>query len=203
VLLCDETGTMIDGDDVMAIAARDMIEQGGLAEKTVVTTVMSNAGLDAFIQSCGGKTVRTGVGDKNVIDEMLRNGFNFGGEQSGHMIFRDYSTTGDGLVCALQILRIMRTNDKPLSRLAHCWTRYPQLVVNIRVREKKPFAELDGVLKLVEQAEAEVNPSGGRVLLRYSGTEPKARLLIEGRDSAVLERHAQKISEAIKRQVGA
>ncbi|MDB6022528.1 MAG: phosphoglucosamine mutase, partial [Pedosphaera sp.] len=190
VLLCDETGAMIDGDDIMAIAARDMLEQNQLAEKTVVTTVMSNNGLDAFIRECGGNTVRTAVGDKNVIDEMLRNGSNFGGEQSGHLIFRDYSTTGDGLVCALQILRIMKTSNKSLSKLARCWTRFPQLVTNVKVREKKPFEELDGVLKLVSQAEAAVTPEGGRVLLRYSGTEPKARLLMEGRDLAVLQQHS-------------
>ncbi|MDB6064173.1 MAG: phosphoglucosamine mutase [Pedosphaera sp.] len=203
VLLCDETGTMIDGDDIMAIASQDMLLQGSLAGKTVVSTVMSNAGLDAFITACGGTMIRTPVGDKNVIDEMLRHGFNFGGEQSGHIIFRDYSSTGDGLVCALQMLRIMKSCDKPLSKLARCWTRYPQLVTNVRVREKKPFGELDGVLQLVADAEAEVKPTGGRVLLRYSGTEPKARLLIEGRDSAVLEKHSQKICAAIRKQVGA
>jgi phosphoglucosamine mutase len=203
VLLCDETGTLIDGDDIMAICARDMLAQGSLAQKTVVSTVMSNAGLDAFVRAAGGAVVHTAVGDKNVIDEMLRKGFNFGGEQSGHLIFRDYSTTGDGLVCALQILRIMKSTDTPLSKLARCWTRYPQLTTNIRVKEKKPFEEMDGVLQLLAAAEAEVKPAGGRVLLRYSGTEPKARLLLEGRDSAALERHAQKISEAIKRHVGA
>ncbi len=203
VLLCDETGTMIDGDDIMAIAARDLLEQGTLVKKTVVATVMSNAGLDAFVTELGGKVVRTTVGDRHVIDEMLRHGYNLGGEQSGHMIFRDYSSTGDGLVCALQILRIMKAGDAPLSRLARCWSRYPQLVVNVRVREKKPFEQLDGVLQLVAQAEAEVSSTGGRVLLRYSGTEPKARLLIEGRDQSVLERHSQKICAALQKQVGA
>ncbi len=202
VLLCDETGTMIDGDDIMAIAARDLLEQGLLAEKTVVATVMSNAGLEVFVRDCGGKVIQTAVGDKNVIDEMLRHGYNFGGEQSGHMIFRDHSTTGDGLVSALQVLRIMKTAHAPLSKLARCWTRFPQLVVNIRVKEKKPFEKLDSVTELVRQAEAELKPTGGRVLLRYSGTEPKARLLLEGRDKAVLEKHAQKIGGAIKRQVG-
>jgi phosphoglucosamine mutase len=202
VLLCDETGTLIDGDDIMAVAARDMLEQKLLAEKTVVSTVMSNNGLDVFIRECGGNVVRTAVGDKNVIDEMLRNGSNFGGEQSGHLIFRDYSTTGDGLVCALQMLRIMKATDKPLSKLTRCWTRYPQLVTNVKVREKKPFDELDGLMKLVAQAEAAVKPEGGRVLLRYSGTEPKARLLMEGRDRAVLEEHSKRICEAIKKQVG-
>jgi phosphoglucosamine mutase len=203
VLLCDETGTMIDGDDIMAIAGRDMLEAGQLSEKTLVTTVMSNNGLDEFIKKHGGSVVRTAVGDKNVIDEMLRNGSNFGGEQSGHLIFRDYSTTGDGLVCALQMLRIMKTSDKPLSKLAHCWTRFPQLVTNVKVREKKPFEQLDGVMKLVEQAEDAVKAEGGRVLLRYSGTEPKARLLMEGRDLSVLEKHSKLICEAIKKHVGA
>ena len=203
VLLCDETGTMIDGDDIMAIAGLEMLEQGGLAKKTLVSTVMSNAGLTAAIIAKGGQVIHTPVGDKNVIDEMLRHGYSFGGEQSGHMIFGDHSTTGDGLVCALQILRIMKSKDQPLSKLAKCWTRYPQLVTNVKVREKKPFEQLDGVLQLVALAEADVKPGGGRVLLRYSGTEPKARLLIEGRDGAVLERHSQKICEAIKNQVGA
>ena len=202
LILCDEKGRLIDGDDIMAIAALDMLSEGTLAEKTLVSTVMSNAGLDAAIVAAGGKVVRTAVGDKNVIDEMLKCGYNFGGEQSGHMIFRDYSTTGDGLVSALQVLRIMKAKDKSLSDLSRCWVRYPQLVTNIRVREKLPFEELDEVLDLVKKAEAEVKPTGGRVLLRYSGTEPKARLLIEGRDGVVLERWSQKISTAIKRQIG-
>jgi phosphoglucosamine mutase len=203
VILCDERGELIDGDDIMAIASLEMLEQGTLAEKTLVSTVMSNAGLDAAIKAAGGKVIRTGVGDKLVIDEMLRSGFNFGGEQSGHLIFRDHGTTGDGLVAALQMLRIMRTTGKPLSKLAKCWTRYPQLVTNVKVREKTPFDKLDGVISLVEQAEAEVKPEGGRVLLRYSGTEPKARLLIEGPKQAVLEKWSKQICDTLKRQVGA
>ena len=146
--------------------------------------------------------MHTAVGDKNVIDEMLRCGLNLGGEQSGHMIFRDYSTTGDGLVSALQILRIMKAKDQPLSKLSKCWSRFPQLVTNVRVREKTPFEQLDDVTQLVSQAEADLKAVGGRVLLRYSGTEPKARLLVEGRDSAVLEKWTRKIAEAIKKQVG-
>lgn len=203
VLMCDETGGLVDGDDIMAIAALEMLAHNTLAEKTLVSTVMSNAGLDAAVNAAGGKVLRTGVGDKLVIDEMLRGGFNFGGEQSGHLIFRDHSTTGDGLVAALQMLRIMRSTGKSLSQLAKCWTRYPQLVTNFKVREKTPFDQLDGILNLVEQAEAAVKPDGGRVLLRYSGTEPKARLLIEGRDQAVLDKWSKQICEAIKRQVGA
>jgi len=203
VLLCDENGNLIDGDDIMAIAALDMLAQKTLAEKTLVATVMSNAGLEAVIKSAGGKMVRTAVGDRNVIDEMLRHGFNFGGEQSGHLIFRDFGTTGDGLVAALQMLRIVKARQTPLSKLAKCWTRFPQLVTNVRVREKIPFEQLDGVLKLVAQAETELKSAGGRVLLRYSGTEPKARLLLEGRDAKVLEKWSQKIISAIQKQIGA
>src|SRR5215469_225129 len=181
VLLCDETGNLTDGDDILAIAGLDMLAQKTLHDKTVVATVMSNAGLSAAIEAAGGRILHTPVGDKNVIDEMLRNGFNLGGEQSGHMIFRDHSTTGDGLVAALQILRIIKSKGEPLSKLAKCWTRFPQLVTNVVVREKRPFAELDGLSKLVAEAEAELKAQGGRMLLRYSGTEPKARLLVEGR----------------------
>src|SRR4051812_6453526 len=187
VLFCDETGQLIDGDDVMAIAGLEMLEQQTLSEKTLVTTVMSNAGLEAAIIKAGGRVVPTAVGDKNVIDEMLRNGFNFGGEQSGHLIFRDYSTTGDGLIAVLQVLRIMRSKGVSLSKLAQCWTRFPQLVTNVVVREKKPFESMDGVSALIAQAETELKKAGGRVLLRYSGTEPKARLLLEGQDPAALE----------------
>jgi phosphoglucosamine mutase len=202
VLLCDENGELIDGDDIMAIAALDMLAQGTLADKTLVATVMSNAGLDPAIASAGGRIIRTGVGDKNVIDEMLRGGFNLGGEQSGHLIFRENATTGDGLVAALQILRIMKQRGEPLSKLKQCWTRYPQLVTNIKVREKKPFEQLDGVLNLVAQAETVVKPQGGRVFLRYSGTEPKARLLMEGPDGQVLRDWSQRIADAIKKHVG-
>jgi len=202
VLLCDEKGKLVDGDDIMAIAALEMISEKTLVEKTLVSTVMSNAGLEAAIKKAGGKMIRTAVGDKNVIDEMLRNGFNFGGEQSGHLIFRDFSTTGDGLVAALQILRILKTKNLPLSKLAKCWTRFPQLVTNVKVREKIPFGQIDGVTKFVADAEKELKTQDGRVLLRYSGTEPKARLLVEGRDAKVLKKWSQKICGAIQKQIG-
>jgi phosphoglucosamine mutase len=203
VLLCDETGNLIDGDDIMAIAALEMLAEKTLAKKTLVATVMSNAGLEAAITNAGGKMLRTAVGDKNVIDEMLREGFNFGGEQSGHLIFRDHGTTGDGLVAALQILRILKTSGTPLSQLARCWTRFPQLVTNVKVRAKTPFAQLDGVNRLVAEAEKDLTAQGGRLLLRYSGTEPKVRLLVEGRDADSLAAWSQKICGAIQQQIGA
>ena len=203
VQLCDERGTLIDGDDIMAIAGLDMIKNNSLVEKTVVATVMSNAGLEAALRAAGGRMIRTPVGDKHVIDEMLKHGYNLGGEQSGHLIFRDYGTTGDGLVAALQILRIIKTQGVPLSRLAACWTRFPQVITNVRVREKVPLEQLEDVMALVKQAEAQVQQQEGRLLLRYSGTEPKARLLMEGRDRAVLEKWSCDIGEALRRRVGA
>ena len=203
VLLCDEAGQLIDGDDIMAIAALEMLRENSLAGKTLVSTVMSNAGLEAAIIAAGGRMIRTSVGDKNVIDEMLRNGYNFGGEQSGHLIFRDYASTGDGLVAALQILRIMKARNQPLSKLAQCWTRFPQLVTNVKVREKIPVEKLEGVTALVAQAEAALAAQGGRLLLRYSGTEPKIRLLVEGRDMAGLKTWSDQICDLIRKQIGA
>jgi phosphoglucosamine mutase len=203
VLLCDETGRLVDGDDVMAICGLELMAEGVLKEKTVVATVMSNAGLEAVIRQAGGRMIRTPVGDKHVIDEMLRNGCNLGGEQSGHLIFRDYSTTGDGLVAALQILRIMKIKNKPLSELAKCWKRFPQVLHNIPVREKRPLESLDGVMDLMGEVEAELKAVGGRALLRYSGTEPKARLLLEGPNQVTLEQWSTRIGEAIKRHIGA
>jgi phosphoglucosamine mutase len=163
---------------------------------------MSNAGLDSAIKAAGGQVVRTPVGDKYVVDEMLKSGYNFGGEQSGHLIFGDHGTTGDGLVAALQILRIMAAKQKPLSELTLCWTRFPQKLTNLRVTEKKPFEELADVLDLVSQAEAELETEGGRVLLRYSGTEPKVRLLLEGQDAAALDQWSEKIMSALDAQIG-
>lgn len=203
VLFCDETGKLIDGDDVMAICGLEMLATGTLREKTLVTTIMSNAGLDAVINAAGGRVVRTPVGDRYVIDEMLRHGYNFGGEQSGHMIFRDHGTTGDGLICALQILRSMKTTGRPLSELVRCWKRFPQVLQNIVVREKKPLEQLEDVTAALAKAEAELRPVGGRVLLRYSGTEPKARLLLEGPDQPTLDRWNREITDLLRRHVGA
>jgi len=203
VILCDEKGQLIDGDDIMAIATLEMLAEGSLAQNTLVSTVMSNAGLDEAINDAGGKVVRTPVGDKHVIDKMLSEGYNFGGEQSGHLIFSDHASTGDGLVAALQILRIMTSKQKPLSELAQCWTRFPQKLTNLRVTEKKPIEELDNVPALMAKAETALQSDGGRVLLRYSGTEPKVRLLLEGKDTAQLDHWSEKIISSIDAQIGA
>jgi len=201
-LLCDENGEVVDGDEIMAIAAIDFLKNDRLVEKTLVATVMSNFGLDEAIHAAGGRVVRTQVGDRYVIAEMMKNKLNLGGEQSGHMIFGDYTTTGDGIVSALQILRIMIETGKPLSELKKCLNKYPQAQRNIKVKQKVPIDELVSVPALMAEAEREL-AGKGRVLLRYSGTEPKIRLLIEGRDGARINAQADRIAESIQSQIGA
>jgi phosphoglucosamine mutase len=202
VLLCDERGEVVDGDEILAIAALDHISQGRLSKNTLVATVMSNFGLDETLKAHEGRVLRTKVGDRYVIEAMMKNDLNVGGEQSGHMIFRDYSTTGDGLVSALQILRIIVETGKPLSELKQCLKKYPQAQRNLKVREKPPLETLSTVTRLVEAAEKVLNGSG-RVLLRYSGTEPKIRLLIEGRDAEVINEHADRIANELQNKIGA
>ncbi len=202
VLLCDENGEIVDGDEILAIAAVDLLQNGCLQRNTVVATVMSNFGLDEALAARGGRVVRTKVGDRYVIEEMMKQKLNLGGEQSGHVIFRDFTTTGDGIITALQILRIMHQSGQPLSQLKTCLRKYPQAHRNLPVKEKRPLAELPAVAKLVNEAEKELSGKG-RVLLRYSGTEPKIRLLIEGREPELIEKQADRIAEAIQSAIGA
>ena len=201
VLLCDENGAMVDGDEILAIAALDFLNSKRLRDDTLVATVMSNFGLNETLAANGGKVVRTKVGDRYVIEEMMKQNFNLGGEQSGHIIFRDFTTTGDGIISALQILRIMHETGQPLSKLAACLKKYPQAQRNLVVKSKPPLEELTEVIKLVSQTEKEL-AGKGRVLLRYSGTEPKIRLLIEGRDFDKIDQHANRIAEAIQNAIG-
>ncbi len=191
VLLCDEKGEIVDGDEILAIAAN-----------TLVATVMSNFGLDETLAAHGGKIVRTKVGDRYVIEEMVARNFNLGGEQSGHIIFRDFTTTGDGIISALQILRTMHATGEPLSKLKTCLKKYPQAQRNLKVKSKPPIEELREVVKLRDEAEREL-AGKGRVLLRYSGTELKIRLLIEGRELDKIDKQANRIADAIQSAIGA
>jgi phosphoglucosamine mutase len=200
-LLCDENGEVVDGDEIMAIAATDLLRSGRLQQRTLVSTVMSNFGLDEALGAAGGKVLRTKVGDRYVIEEMLRGEMNLGGEQSGHIIFRDFSTTGDGIVSALQILRIMHETGQRLSELKKCLAKYPQAQRNLKVKAKPPIDELREVVRLRDEAEREL-AGRGRVLLRYSGTEPKIRLLIEGRELTQIDRQADRIADAIQKAIG-
>jgi len=202
VLLCDENGEIVDGDEILAIAAIDLLRGGRLEQNTVVATVMSNFGLDETLAAQGGKVIRTKVGDRYVIEEMVRRKLNLGGEQSGHIIFRDFTTTGDGIISALQILRIMHQTGQPLSKLKTCLNKYPQAKRDLVVKEKPPLSELSAVMKVVNEAEKELSGKG-RVLLRYSGTEPKIRLLIEGREFDKIDRQANRIADAIQQAIGA
>lgn len=201
VLLCDENGEIVDGDEILAIAAVDMLKSKRLRENTLVATVMSNFGLDEALAPRGGKVIRAKVGDRYVLEEMMQRDLNLGGEQSGHMIFRDFTTTGDGIISALQVLRIIRSTGKPLTELKRCLSKYPQAQRNLRVREKMPIEKIPRVPELVADAEKELN-GRGRVLLRYSGTEPKIRLLIEGRELAQIDRQANRIADAIQSAIG-
>ena len=192
LLLCDETGEVLDGDDIMAIAAIDLLEKGKLAENTLVTTVMSNFGLNEAIKRQGGQVVRTQVGDRYVLEAMLKNGYNFGGEQSGHLIFLDYHTAGDGVISALQILRIIQEKGKPLSELRKCLKKYPQVQRNVSIPAKPPLENLKTLQKELLEIETQLEGQG-RVLLRYSGTESKLRLLVEGPDEELLNQYAEQL----------
>ncbi|HWN64227.1 MAG TPA: phosphoglucosamine mutase [Candidatus Binatus sp.] len=201
VLLCDENGEIVDGDEILAIASIDLLRAGRLEQNTVVATVMSNFGLDETLTAEAGKVVRTKVGDRYVIEEMMKQKLNLGGEQSGHIIFRDFTTTGDGIISALQILRIMHQTGQPLSKLKTCLEKYPQAQRNVLVKEKPPLTELPAVMKLVNEAEKELSGKG-RVVLRYSGTESKIRLLIEGRELDKIDKQANRIADAIQQAIG-
>ena len=201
VLLCDENGEIVDGDEILAIASVDLLRTNRLEQNTVVATVMSNFGLDETLAAQGGKVVRTKVGDRYVIEEMVQRKLNLGGEQSGHLIFRDFTTTGDGIISALQILRIMHKTGQPLSKLKTSLKKYPQAQRNLLVKEKPPLAHLPAVMKLVNEIEKELLGKG-RVLLRYSGTEPKIRLLIEGREFDKIDKQANRIANAIQQAIG-
>jgi phosphoglucosamine mutase len=197
VIIADENGDEVDGDTIMAMCARRLLERDELKKRTLVTTVMSNIGLERSIGSAGGKLVRVQVGDRYVVEEMRSNGYNFGGEQSGHLVFLDHMTTGDGVLGALQVLTVMLESQKPLSQLRQVMTRYPQVLVNLKVKEKKPLAELPVVTSLIGRIEERLG-GDGRVLVRYSGTEPKVRVMVEGSDEAAIRGYAEEIARALE-----
>lgn len=202
VIFVDERGEEVDGDHIMALCGTEMIKAGELKKKTVVATVMSNMGLDIAMKKAGGKVVRTDVGDRYVVEEMLKGDYNLGGEQSGHMIFLDHNTTGDGILSALQVLAIIQRSGKPLSELAQVMTSLPQVLVNVRVRKKTELKEIPEIQKIIDEVEAELEDKG-RVLIRYSGTEPLLRIMIEGEDQLRIGTLADQIAAAVREQIGA
>ncbi|MBJ7390104.1 MAG: phosphoglucosamine mutase [Chthoniobacterales bacterium] len=200
LLLCDETGDPLDGDELLAMAGLDLLRRGELADNTVVATVMSNLGLDEAIEQAGGKVIRTAVGDRYVLEAMREGGFILGGEQSGHMIFLRHGTTGDGLVSALQIFRLMAESGKPLSELRQAIRKYPQAQRAVSVKSQPALESVPAIQTAMTAAEQALAPRG-RVLVRYSGTEPKLRILLEGRDAGMLETHADHIADAVRQSL--
>ncbi len=181
VIVVDEKGEIVDGDAIMAICARDLLEQNRLVKNTVVATVMSNQGLEVALSQIGAKLVRTKVGDRYVVEEMRKHGYNFGGEQSGHLLFLDNATTGDGIIAALELLAIMQKLQKPLSEIKSFFQPLPQTQVSLPIRCRRELNELPGVKKAIKNAEQKLGQTG-RVLVRFSGTELKVRVLVEGPD---------------------
>ena len=198
VIVVDEKGEIVDGDQIMAICARELKEAGILRGDAVVATVMSNMGLEKALEKIGLRLVRTKVGDRFVVEEMRRSGYNLGGEQSGHIIFLDHATTGDGILAALQLLSVMKRRGKPLSELAKLVEKFPQVLINVRVKEKKPPHEIPGLAELVSRIEAELGDEG-RVLIRPSGTEPKYRVMVEGIDEEKIRAYAQEIASHLEK----
>lgn len=197
IIAVDEKGNELDGDFLLSICASLMKKSNKLKHNTVIATVMSNAGFDELMKIEGINVIKTNVGDKYVIEEMKSKGYNLGGEQSGHIIFSDYSTTGDGILCGIQIIKAMKESKKPLSVLAGKLKKYPQILINVPVKEKKEIKSLNSY-SLIQKAEKELEGKG-RVLVRYSGTEPLLRVMVEAKENA--EYYAKEIAESIRKEL--
>jgi phosphoglucosamine mutase len=200
-IFVDERGIEVDGDHIMAICGIDMLKRDVLQEKTIVATVMSNMGLDIALGEAGGQVIKTDVGDRYVVEEMRRSGYCFGGEQSGHIVFLEHNTTGDGIISALQVLAILQKSSKSLSELASVMQSLPQVLVNVRVRERLPLDQLPDVRDMIADVESRLGDKG-RVLIRYSGTEPLMRIMLEGQDQDEITGMANQIATLVKSSIG-
>jgi phosphoglucosamine mutase len=194
LVVIDERGDIVDGDEILAICATRMIKQGKLRQNTLVSTVMSNMGLEIAVTQAGGKMLRTRVGDRYVMEEMIKGDYNLGGEQSGHLIFRDSATTGDGILAALHLLSIMVEEGSKVSALKKCMVRLPQVLKNVKVQEKIPVENLPALQDYIAKIETKLGKTG-RVLFRYSGTESLARVMIEGQDQRAIDAMAEDLAE--------
>lgn len=202
VIAVDELGNIVDGDKIMYICAKFLAEKKRLKQDTIVTTVMSNLGFHKAVEAIGLKDVITQVGDRYVVEEMRKNDYNFGGEQSGHMVFLDFNTTGDGMLSGIQLLNIMKQTGKKLSELAAEVTIYPQKLVNIRVTQKEGAMEVPAIKAVIDEAEAEMNGEG-RILVRPSGTEPLLRVMAEAPTDEKVEYYVNKIADVVRQEIGA
>ncbi|OUO51893.1 phosphoglucosamine mutase [Desulfovibrio sp. An276] len=201
LIMADEHGTILDGDQLMAMCAKDLLDRGELPGNAIVATAMSNLALEVFMQENGGKLLRSKVGDRYVMEMMRREGVMFGGEQSGHLIFRKFSTTGDGLLAALQILRILREKDKPLSEIGGLLKLFPQKLLNVRVEQKVPFEQKPVIGETVAKIEQALG-NRGRVVLRYSGTEALCRIMVEAEDPEKVELYTKELADVVRRELG-
>ena len=194
VIVVDERGRVLDGDHMLAIFARDLLKQNRLAQNTVVCTQMSNIGLEIFLKKLGVRIIRTDVGDKYVLEKMLQEKVNLGGEQSGHIILLEHTTTGDGLIAALQLIKLMLKRKQKLSEFVQDLEKFPQVLVNVKVREKRPFDQIPGLTEGIERSHLELG-GRGRILVRYSGTENLARVMVEGEDVSLVNRLAASLAK--------
>ncbi|MFC1658422.1 phosphoglucosamine mutase [Candidatus Omnitrophota bacterium] len=201
LIMSDEKGNVLDGDYIMAIIGLHLLKQNRLPKKTIVSTVMSNCGFEVAIRTAGGTLLRTDVGDKYVLERMREQGFAFGGEQSGHVIFLEHSTTGDSLITALQVLKTMKETGRKLSQLAQCMNKFPQVLVNVEVKQRKPLESVSEVCQAVSDSNKRLK-GNGRILVRYSGTEPVARIMVEGKDMELIEEIANCVAGAIRKKLG-
>jgi phosphoglucosamine mutase len=200
-LCVDEKGQVIDGDHILVMCAQDMIKKGTLPYNTVVTTVMANIGFHKAIKAAGGRAEVTQVGDRYVLENMLKNGYKIGGEQSGHIIFTDFSTTGDGPITALQVLSSLKRSGRKASDLTNLMTTYPQLLVNVKVATKDGWEENEAIKAAIAAGEQELG-TDGRILVRPSGTEPLIRVMAEGPDQAQLDTICHRIADVVKKEQG-
>jgi phosphoglucosamine mutase len=198
IIFADEKGEILDGDQLMAICASYYLKQKSLKQNTVVATVMSNLGLELAVRNLGGSLIRTPVGDRYVVERMRQNGCNLGGEQSGHLIFLDCGTTGDGILSALQVLAVMLKEGKPLSELKAIMERFPQKLVNIPVNGRRSMSEFPELIKLEESLQKRLGDKG-RLMIRPSGTEPVLRVMVEGADQKLIDEVAEEMITAIKK----
>lgn len=200
-LFADAHGKVVNGDAIMLLAARDLKQRGLLRNNTIVATTMSNMGLEAALRRDGIRMLRAPVGDKYVLERMQQEQAALGGEQSGHILFPHLATTGDGLLTALVVLDVIRRSGRPLHELVSDLKVFPQVIVNVRVREKKPLDQIATIADTIREAESELAASG-RVVVRYSGTEALARVMIEAESEEAMRRHAERIAEAIRVELG-
>ena len=201
VVFCDAEGAVVDGDRILAMCALDYKQRGCLSHDTLVVTSLSNLGLHEAMKAAGIGVVTTGVGDRYVIEKMRSEGYSLGGEKSGHIIFMDHATTGDGIISALQVLKLMKESGKPLSELAACMDEFPQNQISLDVHEKRPLGEVPRLSEAVGECQAELGEQG-RVLIRYSGTEKKIRLLVESREEEQVRKWTDDLAEVIRRELG-